>query len=274
MALSRFWLNTFVRLKKSRVTRDFFHHPSPPRRDPAALPQRIYLYWDSGLDSAPELVRRCVASWRAQNPGWEVEMLDQQAADNHLPRADLPETLSTAHYSDLLRTRILQEHGGVWADATSLCTRPLDDWLPQIFCQCGLFLFSAPAEDRAISTWFMAGVPGHPLLVRWHEALMAHWGDAGARKTYFGTHYLFEALTRCDPECRHLWAETPALSANPPHLLQRCLTGKQEVTEANLNILRATPLHKLTYKKGIAVGDLEDLLSRIAPATADRGNRA
>ena len=85
------------------------------------------------------MVRLCLKSWLAQNPNWNIDIIDQERADKILPRAELPAGISQNHYADLLRITLLSQFGGVWADATVYCSRPLDDWLPILGNQSNFF---------------------------------------------------------------------------------------------------------------------------------------
>ncbi len=95
------------------------------------LPRKIWFCWFQGLEHAPELVRECHASWVRHNPGWEIHVLDEQNTDDFVDESCgwKWEHLPLEKRADLLRLALLETHGGVWADATCYCTRPLDDWI-------------------------------------------------------------------------------------------------------------------------------------------------
>ena len=50
---------------------------------------------------------------------------------------------------ELLRMRLLLKYGGVWADATTLCLRTMDEWLPSL-TQTELFFRREP--DPKVNT--------------------------------------------------------------------------------------------------------------------------
>ena len=66
---------------------------------------------------------------------------------------------------------MLRQHGDYWADATSFCLRPLDDWLDAAYV-AGFFAFRNPAKDRTMANWFIASEPDNVLLVALHQALL------------------------------------------------------------------------------------------------------
>ncbi len=251
----------FPDLRTRRPFRRLFGHDVARVRDPRRLPRRIFLYWDRGLAAAPEIVRLCVASWGQVNPGWEVVVLDGEAAEGILPRSRLRPGISVNHYSDILRTELLMREGGVWADATCLCAAPLDPWIGMVFQQADVFAFDRPGRDRAISTWFLAAVPGAPLLRRWNEVQHAFWAPSGRHaQPYFASHALFEHLVRFDARMRRSWAEVPKLSGEPPHRLQRVLAAGGAATPEDLGVIAAAPVHKLSWKVDLSVAEVRGLL--------------
>jgi len=255
---------TFLKLKKRRRTRWLFDGSCLPQTDPADLPRRIYLFWDKGFDAAPDLCKTCLASWRARNPEWDFVLLDRDLADRILPWKTLPSTISFAAYSDLLRTRLLLGEGGVWADATVLCLKPLDMWLPQIFAQTDFFAFSRPGPDRVLSSWFLAAAPDAALLRRWQDACERLWHpDAQLENPYFWYHHTFEYLLMRSRAHRKAWKAVPRMSALPLHRLQRCLE-KDTFTASDRATIKASPMQKLTYKN-------TQVTSRLSGALAELG---
>lgn len=93
----------------------------------------IWVVWLQGLSQAPYVVKECITSWKHHNPTWNVQLLSMDNVKEYVslpPRLwDLHEKgkISNTHMSDILRIHLLFHHGGVWADATLLCLRPLDD---------------------------------------------------------------------------------------------------------------------------------------------------
>ncbi len=143
-----------------------------------ALPRIVWMYWEQGLDNAPEIVRQCHASWRRLNPGWEIRLLDQDSVPDYV---DLPGIVGgnygdipIQHRSDMLRLHLLAKFGGVWADATCLCHRPLDAWIHE-YMRSGFFVFRDPGRGRLISNWFIASMPENHLAVSFCKAHTDYW---------------------------------------------------------------------------------------------------
>lgn len=89
------------------------------------------MLWLQGEQSAPELIRLNFRRWASLNPGHELRILNGDDADRLLAGFTLTSHQMTMQaWSNVVRTKLLLDHGGVWADATLFPTEPLDAWLP------------------------------------------------------------------------------------------------------------------------------------------------
>ena len=199
--------------------------PSDPL--PRAVPKTVWLYWDSGEATAPPLVRACIASWRRQNPGWQVRVLDRDSVAAVVDMPLGPDDIPVQAYSDLLRLRLLDRHGGVWADATLFCLHPLDGWLPPL-AQYGFFAylwtegdgwFLWPNEHRVVTSWFLAGAPGDAVVATWARRSFDYWQGRRTPHTYYWVHLIFEYLLLSDRGFRRAIARMPKLGAYGPHIV-------------------------------------------------------
>jgi len=157
-----------------------------PSRTPN-LPKNLFIFWDKGFDSAPDICQYCLQSWRDMNPSWQINVLDQESANDIVYRNSFPDHMKIAHYADVLRTNVLATKGGVWADATLLCLKPLDDWLPLFFCQSPFFVFYRPGKDRMLSNWFISAESSSILIEKWCDKTNKYWYNRTSKAdTYFG----------------------------------------------------------------------------------------
>lgn len=240
-----------------------------PGRDPtrssaasgheAPLPRVIWLLWLQGWDVAPELVRACAETWRRHNPGWTVRLLDRASLADVLPdmipdgafAALAGKTLEPEAMSDVIRIELLARYGGVWADATTYCLEPLDDWLaPRM--TAGFFAFARPAADRMLSSWFLAAVQGSGIGQRWRAATWAYWATRTSRDHYFWFHRLFAECHAADPWFREAWDAVPTLSALGPHRFEPYEPRLAEPPTADDESFLAAPdvpVLKLTHKR-------------------------
>lgn len=254
------------------------------------LPKNIFTYWHQGWLEAPPVVQVCLSSLRRHHVSWEIHPLDATSATEWLKPIPIPddkwETLPLAHRSDVIRTQLLLDNGGIWADPTVWFAGPMDEWLAQRM-ESGLFMFHRPGRDRLVSNWFIAAEAKNPLVARFYEELCRYWrentfdtiGYTDRRAVNFASrvlhrnlilpqmwlskpiirllrhapymiyHYLLAKIAYSNRECRAVWDATPRESADAPHRLLR--HGLLEpLTRDVERILQVAdpPFFKLTWK--------------------------
>jgi mannosyltransferase OCH1-like enzyme len=248
------------RFKRSRYLDQYMRKVILESRCPKKLPAILWIFWKQGENAAPDLVKYCIHSWRSRNSGWDVRILDATNVSRFVSMSDVPDSISVQHYADILRLRLLDEQGGVWADATTLCASPLDHWLAPL-TQTGFFAFSRPGPDREISNWFLASEPGGVVINHWRRAADAYWKASRKADHYFWQHYLFEWLTVRNSDVHALWATTPRISADGPLLIYRCMREGFNLADLDNRVrINAIPVHKLTWKGTITVSDVQRIL--------------
>ena len=132
----------------------------------------IWINWFQGWDNAPEIAHTCVKSWRQYNPGWDIKLLSNE---NHAEYADFDERVpnlkqNNIDKSDLLRVSLLAKHGGVWADSTLFCNKPLDDW---ILDYKDYFVFTR--KDNLMDNWFMMSNGENFVAQKMYELAVDYW---------------------------------------------------------------------------------------------------
>jgi hypothetical protein len=225
------------------------------RLEKLRLPKIIWMAWFQGWEKAPEVAQASVASWRRLNPGWRVHALNLIDLRQFLPDADL-QRITTSEIpaealSDLVRLELLHRYGGVWADATTLCAEPLDDWLPAKM-NSGFFAFERPGPNRMLSTWFLAAEVGSYIVETWRAAAIEYWDGRDTRDDYFWSHTLFAERYHADPFFRSDWDRTPKHSAahnyhfspNSPTLLEPATKVRQDILNPPEPVIKLT--HKLS----------------------------
>ena len=201
----------------------------------------IYILWFQGFDQAPEVVTYCVRSWKQYNPEWTVVLLDESNL-HHYVTLDYP-VQELCHRSDVVRMLLLSRYGGVWADATTFCHKPLNDWLPAYIGE-GFFVFDRPYSNLMISNWFIYAEPSNLLIQEWGLATLHYYRHHAKAHTYFIHHHLFEQLYTQEA-FKQAWDRVPKFSAMVPHTLQSMefLSNLHEDIDA-----KRVPLYKLSYK--------------------------
>lgn len=224
---------------------------------PRLIPRTIWMFWDKGLDSAPDIVKMCIDSWHVKNPGWTVRVLDKDSVAEFVNIPPLSPDISIQSYSNLLRFRLLKEHGGVWADATAFCVKPLDEWLP-IVAQRGFFAFfwtnetqwfTWPGYTREVATWFLASEPDNPIMADWEHYSFRYWEDRQKPHLYFWCQTLFELLIYMRRPFRRALRSVPKISCFGPHMVHDCLQREREIARVGQIIdSGAAPVQKLRWQ--------------------------
>ena len=230
---------------------------------PRDIPKTVWIYWAQGETNAPDIVKRCIESWRRRNPGWEIVVLDSEKIGAFVRMSDVPSFLPHRLFADTLRLRLLADHGGVWADATCYCHRPLDEWLPLAAAR-GFFAFSEPGPDRSIDNWFIAAEKGGALIGAWRERFDRYIARrASTPVPYFIAMYAFDWVARRDAELADLWRKTPRIPAGPTFLLFWALRGVIPVDAALKAVEGGLPVSKLSWKSDLDMNVFSGLIDRV-----------
>eukprot|EP00435_Cladocopium_sp_Y103_P049071 s3254_g14.t1 len=224
--------------------------------DPSApqIPRIIWMLWFQGWDRAPYVCRNCKKSFELWNPGWEVRALDEKILPDVLgdyckqftavckannPLAPLGMSwIPPASAADVLRLFLLQRYGGVWADATILCRKPLDETYSEI----------------PIMSSFLASKPHHPLVEAWQERVHLHWQHQQRPDLeYFWLHLLFGQLVQDNHVIKDVWQRAKKPTAEyglpGPHLhmpYEKVLARPPTEAFKELLAKKAEPIYKLT----------------------------
>lgn len=212
------------------------------------------MLWLQGYENAPEIVRVSHENWKRMNPDYQVNMLDAKTAADFMPASEHARIFSQDKppeaISNEIRFALLHFHGGIWADATTLCIKPLDSWLPNHATK-GFFAFDRPGPDRMLSTWFLASAKANPAISAWREASIEYWRGRTERHTYFWCHLLFATCYETDRRVRDIWDSMVKISAaHLFHFGPNAQALQDQISDRYLNVLRDSPapVFKLTHK--------------------------
>lgn len=216
----------------------------------------IWQFWDSGVENAPEIVKRCIESVDKFEPNKKHVILDM---NNIADYVKIPEKyyellksgkMGMAHFSDILRTYLLVKYGGCWIDATVLLT----DKLPDYITNSDLFLFQNYAEDDLdglnIASYFIYSRPNNKILNALKQLLFEYWSDNDFLMNYFMYLHAFTMLVLTDSILKAEWSKVPFASFIPVQHFQRELLNKY--SDSRWSQLKSTTgIHKITHKTKI-----------------------
>lgn len=209
----------------------------------------IWWCWLQGEENAPVLCKKCLNSIRKHFPDYEVKVVTN---DNMLDYIHLPQYIldkfnkgyfSRTHFSDILRTLLLVEHGGIWIDSTVYCTGRNDSLL-----SLPLFVYQDWKFNRKqafiCSSWFISAWKGDPILSTTRDLIFEYWKKHDFLDNYFLFHLFFHLATE---RYKQEWDKVPLFSNLPPHYLQFELFDNYSSDRYD-QIMAAADFHKLTYK--------------------------
>lgn len=212
----------------------------------------IWVCWLQGMENAPEIVKQCVASVKRYMPNYEVRVL---TADNIFDYVTLPEyivrkykngTITFTHFSDILRTALLVQHGGIWLDATVLLT----DSIPAEMTDASLFFLQKSvlsSTPHAGSSWFIAAHKGNAVLQRVLDVLCVYWKHENILRDYYLFHLFIYLILTKNEQGKEAIREMPYVSNADAHILQFRLF--EDFNDAHWRqICSRSAIHKLTWK--------------------------
>lgn len=211
----------------------------------------IWVCWFQGMEQAPELVQTCFSRLCAVEKHRVILITEA----NMLQYADIPSSIlkewkagniPNPNFSDILRTVLLYQHGGLWIDATMLLAKPV----PQYIWESLLFVFQYtenPLIFDAFSNHFMRGHAGDEFLGRVLYGMLRYWEKYDTLKDYFIYHFIFTGVARMDDDMRRIYANIPLRLSESNHLLQRYWLRQYDADMWDWLISRSF-IHKLTYK--------------------------
>lgn len=207
----------------------------------------VWQFWDQAEDLAPPVVRNCLRSVERNLDGRARILLNARTVANHVDFSgavmDRLDFWGWTKFSNLLRLKLLENHGGTWVDATVFFARAIPDQI----AERDFFAFQWDHDPRIVATWFMHSRAHYPLITAISAAYEEYWLNAKVPGDYFMFHHIFEALVISDARLAALWRRMPKMPAAVPHELQWMLHLPFDETAFRSTLDRSW-IQKLTYK--------------------------
>lgn len=179
--------------------------------------KKIWVFWWTGEESAPDIVKACVKSIRKNAGNHEVVFIDK---DNYEKYVNLPapiiekhdlKQLSHAHFSDILRHTLLAKYGGVWIDSTVFVSKPLPEFLFESpFYTAKSVDLSAFYFSRSRWTgYFLCGETECPLFSFTRDMLIDYWEKNDFIIDYLLMDYVFDIACKTIPSVKAVMEKVP-----------------------------------------------------------------
>ena len=220
--------------------------------------ERIFSIWLQGEQSAPDIVKACWRSIRA-NSSRELVVLDSGSFGDWI---DLPEhvtdkwrqgLIKPAHFTDICRVALLYRYGGYWMDATDFLPAELPEWIDDR----DFFVYMSGERLRGwyayIQNCFIRARRGNYLLALWLNAMLVYWSHEDSAIDYFVHQLLFRKAVGSDPRAAELFAAMPKIVQDPTHELWFGNASKPFDPELFRSLTAAAAFQKTEYKSADAV---------------------
>ena len=215
----------------------------------------IWLFWWQGYENAPDIVKACVASVRKNAGAHPVVLLDQY---NYKEYVTLPDdivhkfekgNMMIAHFSDIIRTALIYQYGGIWIDATIYMRHPLDEVIENSSFY-SLHHWEEKAEPSKLvfglwTTFFLGCGKGNYIAGLLNKLLLEYWKQEETVIHYFLMDY-FITMIYWNVEDAKRTIDNIAVSNRDIHELIGILNERKD----KLKQLQddGTYLYKLTHK--------------------------
>ena len=230
----------------------------------AELPQnvrdderKIWVFWWTGEESAPDIVKACIKSIRRNANGRQVVMLDR---DTYRDYVTFPEYILEKHengqithaaFADLLRLNLLATHGGIWIDATVFLSQPLPEqlFIDKFYTLKTVDLNAAYFSKSRWCGYFLAGSSSFLLYSFAKDFMLTYWERQDEIIEYLLMDYVFGIA------CKHFPEVGRAIEALPDNntMRARLMNAINEPYSAELFAMLAgedTFASKLSWRYG------------------------
>lgn len=215
---------------------------------------KVWICWLQGIENAPQLVQKCYESIKKNLSDREIMLI---TAGNLEQYVRFPEYIidkwkagyiTNTHLTDLLRLELLIQYGGMWVDATVLCTEKREN-IPDYFFDSELFFYQnlKPGRDgdaTYISSWLISAKTNNKILLATRNLCYEYWRNNKKMDDYFLLHVFFSIVLDFYEDD---WKAVVPRDNGTPHILLLHLFEQYDEKLWN-SIKEQTPFHKLSYK--------------------------
>lgn len=221
----------------------------------------IWVLWMQGMEHAPKLVKKCFDSiCRGKPDEFDIILLTGDNLNDYirLPKFILEKykegSISTTHFSDLVRLELLATYGGCWIDATVFCSGTI----PKYMITGEMFLFKGSLMDNVVikmSNWWLSSNQTNRLIWATRNVLHSFWKNEKKIYNYYLFHIIMSKLIDEDFGCNMIFRSIPYFNNGNPHVLHGKMDSEFDKSEWEI-IKDISVIHKLSYKQKHIQGDI------------------
>ena len=213
----------------------------------------IWTCWWQGEEAMPDIVRACFNAMRRFACGHPVILVTEK---NYKEYVDLPDyilrkqqsgEIDLTHFSDILRSMLLQRHGGIWMDSTLLVpAKPVDSFIhpENEFWSCHHHTRYHNISQGGWVSFFWACGKGNILPSFIADLHLCYWKKHKRPVDYLLLDYAFAIARKYIPTVRDMVEKIPITEMGPmgKHLNDEFTEEKWQEACTRYDF------HKLTYK--------------------------
>ncbi len=217
----------------------------------------IWVCWWTGEETAPELVRQCIKSIKANAKTRPVNFIHK---DNWSEYIEIPEyilnkveskKICLANFSDYLRVSLVGKYGGLWIDATVFCSYALpDEYFKLPFFSCkSQYDENCPYVSKMRWTAFILGGQRNNMFFKYMKsAFDEYWLHHDCSIDYLLVDYLIVTAYNEIPYIKQLIDNVPI---NNPHRddLQMAMNLARPAEDFDNIVNTETVLYKLSWRE-------------------------
>ena len=216
------------------------------------LSNKVWICWFQGIENAPDIVKKCYESILKNLNDREIVLITEKNMQEYV---QFPEyiiekwkkgIITNTHMTDLLRLELLIQYGGLWLDATVLCT---SNNIPDYILNSDLFFFQClkPGRDghsQYISSWLISAKTNNKILMATKCLCYEYWKENNYMVDYFLLHDFMSIVLEF---YLNDWKKVIPVNNSTPHILLLRLFEIYDEETWNV-IKKMTCFHKLSYK--------------------------
>lgn len=209
----------------------------------------IWFCWLQGYDNMPSLVKKCYERILEFHSDSNIVFIDSYNYSNYIAIPDYiinkwkKGIISHAHFSDVIRTSLIAQYGGLWIDATTYLLSPI----PKYIFDNQMFMFDMSNEDNIMvyNNWFIYSNKNNRIFLALRDYLYLFWKKENKVREYFVWHLFMRHIYNFYKED---FANMLYIPHECTHLMIKVINKKFD--EEYLAIVNSMcPIQKLSYYK-------------------------
>jgi hypothetical protein len=212
-----------------------------------SYPDKIWTMWLQGVENAPEIIQKCIASVQNQH-GDELIVLTDKNISHFV---DVPHFIAEKHkkgiisntfYSDIIRFLIIEKYGGLWLDGTTFLLGKIPDYI-----RFADIFFYRNLDKTMCSIGVIAAKPHNPLISKTINVMLEYWKNENRLVSYTITTLSLAMVVNNDTAMQALWNSIPYVDGINNRLLLFKLFDRYDETHIEI-MKQLSVVQRLSWK--------------------------